>query len=613
MVSRKLNLKQLVTLSEVYWDDAAKLNEILEALRDRLEPEADALLRSVAQRLETLKNDPGAVSPGPEMPEASVDRRSRRRRWPVALIFAVILAGVAAWFWWPADEAAQLAAETAQGPEIQEQNELPPGDDRRVGALPSPPPTTARRGAMPPLSADREHQADVRDVRGRSQTAARSPDVKEPPEATPRQGEAGGSSASTAGAARASRRDAASAAASASSTTGGARAPAARGVTVQEAQLECYLTDNRPASCGAPSSGGAGSAGGGTRRAAAPGGDARNPSLPPDVPPAAAAAAPAANSGGAPASRAGERSAQIAASAAAANSSSNRGAGGASPGAGSGEGAEMSASSSSRRAPSRAASSGGAADPPASAAAGASPPPPAASPQTALPAPDCPPAPEADRVVFIFDGSVSMALPLDVDAALEDDLDRRILRKDQAARQQYRELLAEPGPKRITRAQNAFATAAGDLPSSVELGLLVFQECRDIRQIGIFDTAQRGSAVEYVRNLIPRGRTPLAESLRSAGTMLGDGRSSVVLLTDGREFCGGDPCAAAAELKAEHPATPIHVVDITGQAKAECIADLTGGRSYKPEATEDLARILRNALRGAAPQCGAAAAEPVTP
>jgi len=25
MVSRKLNLKQLVTLSEVYWDDAAKL------------------------------------------------------------------------------------------------------------------------------------------------------------------------------------------------------------------------------------------------------------------------------------------------------------------------------------------------------------------------------------------------------------------------------------------------------------------------------------------------------------------------------------------------------------------------------------------------------------
>jgi hypothetical protein len=598
MVSRKLNLKQLVTLSEVYWDDAAKLNEILEALRDRLEPEADALLRSVAQRLETLKNDPGAGSPSPELPEMSDDRRARRRRWPAALIFAVILAGVAAWFWWSADEAAQFAAETAQGPENQEQNELPP-DDRAVGGLPTVPPPTARRIATPPSAG--EHEADVREVRRRAQTAARLPDIKEPPEATPRQGGADQGRASSAGAVRASTRDAASATASSSSTAGGARAAAARGVLVQEAQLECYLTDNRPASCGAPSSGGAGSAGGGTGRAAAPAGDAGNPSLPPDVPPAAASVSPApAISSSAPASRAGERSAQTAASG---SPSSNRGAGGASSGAGSGNGTETSVGSSSRRAPGRAASSGGAADPPASAAAGASPP--AASPQTAPPEPDCPPAPEADRVVFIFDGSVSMALPLDVDAALEDDLDRRILRKDQAARQQYRDLLAEHGPKRITRAQNAFATAAGDLPTSIELGLLVFQECRDIRQVGIFDAAQRGSAVEYVRNLIPRGRTPLAESLRSAGAMLGDGRSSVVLLTDGREFCGGDPCAAAAALKAGHPATPIHVVDITGQAKAECIADLTGGRSYKPEATEDLARILRNAFRGAAPQCGA--------
>jgi hypothetical protein len=212
--------------------------------------------------------------------------------------------------------------------------------------------------------------------------------------------------------------------------------------------------------------------------------------------------------------------------------------------------------------------------------------------------------PEADRVVFILDGSVSMALPLDVDAAVEDELDRRILRKDAGARQRYRELIAEPGPKRITRAQDAFAAAAGDLPPTVELGLLVFQECRDIRPIGIFDAARRGSAVEFVRNLVPRGRTPLADSLRRAGDMLGDGRSSIVLLTDGREFCGGDPCAAASELKAGHPGTPVHVVDITGQAKAECIADLTGGRSYKPEATEDLARVLRNAFHGAEASCG---------
>jgi Mg-chelatase subunit ChlD len=621
MVSRKLNLKQLVTLSEVYWDDAAKLNEILEALRSRLEPDADVLFRSIARRLDTLKNDPkpaGGSTPRSDADELSASSEAaetdgaspRRRRWPVAVIFGVILAAVAAWFWWPPDDAAQTVAETEQGPEIQENNELPAAPAPSGISLPAPPVTTARRATVEPPPAEARDAGER--TRSRVPNASRSPDVKEPREATPRQAEAGsgGSSASAAGGSRVRSGEVASAAASSSSRGPGLRGPAARGVAIPEAQLDCYLTDNRPSSCGVPPSGGGGSASGDAGRAVPRAGEPGSPSPPPEATTAASAPPVAATSaGGAPASRAATRSEQIAASASAGNSSSNRGAGGASSGGGTAGSSETSAVASSiRRAPSRAASSGGAADTQAGGAAGA--PPPQAAPSQKLPPAACPPVSESGRVVFILDGSVSMALPLDVDAALEDELDRRILRKDAAARQQYRELLAEPGPKRITRAQDAFAEAAGDLPPTVELGLLVFQECRDIRRIGIFDATRRGSAVEYVRNLVPRGRTPLAESLRNAGGMLGEGRSSVVLLTDGREFCGGDPCAAAAEFKAEHPGTPVHVVDITGQAKAECIADLTGGRSYKPEATEDLARILRNAFRGADAQCGAPAVEP---
>ena len=208
--------------------------------------------------------------------------------------------------------------------------------------------------------------------------------------------------------------------------------------------------------------------------------------------------------------------------------------------------------------------------------------------------------------MFILDGSVSMGLPLDVDADLEDELDEGIRRHDPEARREYRALLAEPGPKRITRAREAFAAAASDLPSGIDLGLVVFQECRDIRKVGIFEAARRGAAIDYIRRMIPKGRTPLADSLRRAAEMLGEGKSSIVLLTDGREFCDGDPCAAAAEIQAAHPGTPIHIIDITGQAKAECVADVTGGRSYKPEAADDLARVVRSAFRGADPQCVAA-------
>lgn len=222
------------------------------------------------------------------------------------------------------------------------------------------------------------------------------------------------------------------------------------------------------------------------------------------------------------------------------------------------------------------------------------------------PAPNCPAPPSAGRVVFVFDGSVSMGLPLDVDADLEDELDDGIRRHDPEARREYRALLAEPGPKRITRARAAFAAAAADLPPKVELGLVVFQECRDIRKVGIFDAARRGKAVDDIRRLVPRGRTPIADSLRRAAEMLGNGPSSIVLLTDGREFCGGDPCAAAAEIKAAHPHTPVSIVDITGEARAECVADLTGGRSYRPDAAEDLAQVVSAAFRGADPLCAAA-------
>lgn len=221
------------------------------------------------------------------------------------------------------------------------------------------------------------------------------------------------------------------------------------------------------------------------------------------------------------------------------------------------------------------------------------------------PPPQCPPSPQEGRVVFILDASISMGLPLTVDSATEDRLDQGILAKDPEARQAYRQLLGEPGPKRMTRAREAFEAATSTLPPWVELGLVAFRECKDIRKLGIFDERNRADAIEQVRRLMPRGRTPLAQSLMVAAELLEDGPSSIVLLTDGREFCRGDPCASAAAVKSQHPDTTIHVVDISGHAKAECIAEATGGKVYAPAASEDLGRVLGNAFRGADAACPA--------
>lgn len=277
------------------------------------------------------------------------------------------------------------------------------------------------------------------------------------------------------------------------------------------------------------------------------------------------------------------------------------------PGTSAESGSAASGASSGQRAAASASAGGGSKRPNPEAA-------PPRSPQTAalqaMPDPDCPePEPEG-RVVFIFDGSVSMGLPLGLDPAEEDRLDEGVRRRDAEARREYRALLQQAGPKRMGRAQSAFADAVAELPEAVELGLVVFQECLDVRKVGVFDGATRGAAIDYVQHLVPRGRTPLAQSLLAASDMLADGKSSIVLLTDGIEFCSGDPCAVATQVKAARPGTPIHIVDVTGQARTACVAEITGGRSYAPDEAEDLARVIRNALRGAAPHCVAAAQAP---
>lgn len=627
---RKLNIQQLVTLSEVYWDDAAKLAEIVEELRSRLEPEAEALFRTVTGRIHLLKTNPAAAREQPPPTQRAQDEEAvappvspaePRSRVRLAVIGgAVVAAGVAVWLLWPRSPPPPIAVKPTTGPEV------------ALGGVQADEPTkSSAEDIAPPSGAPRRAALERPDMPGRSEpgggggggsgggsgsggagfdgSAAHRPlakpraaekEVPEPADATEQaftketseldtaERPSPLASPNSAGATRTSR----------AKSVAGSRAGAPEaGIAIDDAQLACYRTDSRPGSCGSPP---------------APADTAAPESRAPPERDEPAQSAPAAGGGGAgasppqpaparAASRAGSPSKTPSASPAAAAASPAGGAGagpagGGGAGAGGGGGGSSPAGSSAKTAasPTQKPSPPLPTDPDAVATAAAAP-------------PNCPPAPESGRVVFILDGSVSMGLPLDVDADLEDALDDGIRRHDPKARQEYRALLAEPGPKRITRAREAFAAAAADLPPKIELGLVVFQECRDIRKIGIFNAARRDKAIDYIRAMVPHGRTPIADSLRRAAEMLGKGASSIVLLTDGREFCGGDPCAAAAEIKAAHPQTPVSIVDITGQAKAECVAEITGGHSYKPEAADDLARVVSAAFRGADPLCAAGA------
>ncbi len=101
-----------------------------------------------------------------------------------------------------------------------------------------------------------------------------------------------------------------------------------------------------------------------------------------------------------------------------------------------------------------------------------------------------------------------------------------------------------------------------------------------------------------MRTIQPKGKTPIAEALTQAGEAL-QGReddTTLVLVSDGIETCGGDPCAVAKALHDRGQRLIVHVVGfgVSGD-RAEplrCIARAGGGR-YFPAAD---AQALRAAL-----------------
>jgi Mg-chelatase subunit ChlD len=87
-----------------------------------------------------------------------------------------------------------------------------------------------------------------------------------------------------------------------------------------------------------------------------------------------------------------------------------------------------------------------------------------------------------------------------------------------------------------------------------------------------------------VARIQPEQGTPLARGLERAGNML-DGvgvPGVIVVVTDGEDSCGGDPCAVAKALKRKKPNLKINVIGVGGSGKGRCMAEATGGRFVTP-------------------------------
>jgi hypothetical protein len=218
---------------------------------------------------------------------------------------------------------------------------------------------------------------------------------------------------------------------------------------------------------------------------------------------------------------------------------------------------------------------------------------------------DRPPA-LAPEMVVVFDASGSMMI--NINATRQEEMWAfSVLNRGPLAmqflspqeRRKFEQLISQP--TRMVTAQQATINVLERLPSDVNTGLVVVDACPVSRNLGRYAPAQRSQMIQQLRGLSPRQGTPLADGILEAGRLV-DGvnrESTILLVSDGGESCGGDPCMVARELARQKPHLKINVVDIGGSGAAACVAQATGGKVYTVSNVSELKVGLDRAAQDA--------------
>ncbi|MBV2358809.1 VWA domain-containing protein [Thalassococcus sp. CAU 1522] len=175
------------------------------------------------------------------------------------------------------------------------------------------------------------------------------------------------------------------------------------------------------------------------------------------------------------------------------------------------------------------------------------------------------------------------------------------------------------GEARIFEARAAMRRALPGIASARRLGLIVYgpgEACQSVDLLFGPEPDAASRIIGAVDALEPAGDTPLTEAVFEAARVL-DYRArpgAIVLVTDGKETCGGAPCQLAAELAADGADLTVHVIGfkVRGEhfgwasqgetdytratAVARCLADRTGGLYVSAETVDELVSALRVTL-----------------
>jgi von Willebrand factor type A domain len=165
------------------------------------------------------------------------------------------------------------------------------------------------------------------------------------------------------------------------------------------------------------------------------------------------------------------------------------------------------------------------------------------------------------------------------------------------------------GVTRMDAAKHAVAKLVATLPGDTRLAFRAYghqsptkdKNCTDTALLSPFGSVKqvKDTIVAKVNALVPQGYTPISYVLQQAASDLTSEEATlhtVVLVSDGKETCSGDPCAVAKSLAEADAKLVIHTigagVDGATREQLTCIANAARGTYQDAANTAELEKVV---------------------
>ncbi len=165
---------------------------------------------------------------------------------------------------------------------------------------------------------------------------------------------------------------------------------------------------------------------------------------------------------------------------------------------------------------------------------------------------------------------------------------------------------------KVEAARKVVRDIVGKLPAGSKLGLVAYGhrqkgDCNDIETLVPAGSTDLSAVPDRVDKLNSLGMTPITKAFEqgAVAAKAGGGPGTIVLVTDGLETCGGDPCAAVRAAKSAGQDFVLHIIgfDVAKEnvSSLECAAQGGDGLYIAAEDAAALSAALQQTMTAESP------------